>query len=205
MKRTTVVGFLGSTLDASKRDASRWSKWRPTVGLCMQPDLRVDRLILLHGRQHDGLARFIADDITAVSPETSVEPRVMNFDDGIFHRAAMPRTQRQSWLKPVCPEQHLMKRSRKPHHLVSTSLIIFIFVDFSPPIRGHSHLQSETLTQRCPREGSTPRASLYLSSEQFSESACPTNRTRSPALRHAAIHYRKEHGEVQDRSTLAGR
>lgn len=81
MKRTTVIGFLGSTLDASKRDASRWSKWRPTVGLCMQPDLRVDRLILLHGRQHDGLVRFIAGDITAVSPETSIEPRVMNFDD----------------------------------------------------------------------------------------------------------------------------
>lgn len=81
MTRTTVVGFLGSTLDASKRDASRWNKWRPTVGLCMQPDLRVDRLILLHGRQHEGLARFIIDDIAAVSPETHVEPYVMNFDD----------------------------------------------------------------------------------------------------------------------------
>ena len=81
MKQTTVIGFLGSTLDASKRDASRWSKWRPTVGLCMQPDLRVDRLILLHGRQHDGLARFLADDIAGVSPETHVELRLMNFDD----------------------------------------------------------------------------------------------------------------------------
>lgn len=81
MRPTTVIGFLGSTLDASKRDASRWNKWRPTVGLCMQPDLRVDRLILLHGRQHEGLATFIADDIAGVSPETRVEPRVMNFDD----------------------------------------------------------------------------------------------------------------------------
>ena len=81
MRRTTVIGFLGSTLDASKRDAARWNKWRPTVGLCMQPDLRIDRLILLHGHQHEGLAHFIADDIASVSPETSVEPRVMNFDD----------------------------------------------------------------------------------------------------------------------------
>ena len=81
MACTTVIGFLGSTLDASKRDASRWNKWRPTVGLCMQPDLRVDRLILLHGRQHESLARFITSDIASVSPETQVEPVLMNFDD----------------------------------------------------------------------------------------------------------------------------
>ena len=81
MTGTTVIGFLGSTLDASKRDASRWNKWRPTVGLCMQPDLRVDRLILLHGRQHESLASFITTDIASVSPETQVEPVLMNFDD----------------------------------------------------------------------------------------------------------------------------
>ena len=81
MVGTTVIGFLGSTLDASKRDASRWNKWRPTVGLCMQPDLRVDRLVLLHGRQHEDLARFITKDIASVSPETEVELVLMNFDD----------------------------------------------------------------------------------------------------------------------------
>ena len=81
MTGTTVIGFLGSTLDSSKRDASRWNKWRPTVGLCMQPDLRVDRLILLHGRQHESLAGFITADIASVSPETEVEPVLMNFDD----------------------------------------------------------------------------------------------------------------------------
>ena len=81
MASTTVIGFLGSTLDASKRDASRWNKWRPTVGLCMQPDLRVDRLVLLHGRQHESLASFITADIASVSPETRVEPVLMNFDD----------------------------------------------------------------------------------------------------------------------------
>ncbi|NTZ43996.1 sigma 54-interacting transcriptional regulator [Altererythrobacter sp. SALINAS58] len=81
MSKTTVIGFLGSTLDASKRDASRWSKWRPTVGLCMQPDLRVDRLVLLHGAQHESLAQYIAEDIAAVSPETVFEPHAISFDD----------------------------------------------------------------------------------------------------------------------------
>ncbi len=81
MTRKTVIGFLGSTLDASKRDSSRWHKWRPTVGLCMQQDLRVDRLILLHGEKHESLARFVTQDIASVSPETSVEPHRINFDD----------------------------------------------------------------------------------------------------------------------------
>jgi transcriptional regulatory protein RtcR len=81
MAHTTVIGFLGSTLDASKQDSSRWNKWRPTVGLCMQPDLRVDRLVLLHGERHSALARFVIGDIASVSPETRVEPHLVEFDD----------------------------------------------------------------------------------------------------------------------------
>jgi transcriptional regulatory protein RtcR len=81
MARTTVIGFLGSTLDGSKRDPSRWHKWRPTVSLCMHQDLRVDRLVLLHGNKHADLARFVISDIASVSPETKVEPHVVHFDD----------------------------------------------------------------------------------------------------------------------------
>ena len=81
MKPLVVIGFLGSTLDAAKFGPSRWNKWRPTVGLTMHPDLRVDRLVLLHGTQHVGLARYVADDIAAVSPETRVEPHVIDFAD----------------------------------------------------------------------------------------------------------------------------
>ncbi len=81
MARTTVIGFLGSTLDASKRDASRWNKWRPTVGLCMHPNLRVDRFVLLHGHQHESLADLVTQDIASVSPETLVERHVLDFDD----------------------------------------------------------------------------------------------------------------------------
>lgn len=79
MKQITVIGFLGSTLDASKFGPSRWSKWRPTVGLTMHPDLRVDRLLLLHGTPHQRLAEYVADDIASVSPETKVERRLLDF------------------------------------------------------------------------------------------------------------------------------
>lgn len=81
MKPLTVIGFLGSTLDASAFGPSRWNKWRPTVGLTMHEDLRVDRLILLHGTPHGRLAEYVAQDIASVSPETLVDRRKLDFED----------------------------------------------------------------------------------------------------------------------------
>jgi transcriptional regulatory protein RtcR len=76
-RRLTVLGFLGSTLDQSKRGPSRWERWRPTVSLCQHEDLLVDRLILLHDARHEGLAKAIAADVAQVSPETVVQLEVM--------------------------------------------------------------------------------------------------------------------------------
>ncbi len=81
MKPLTVLGFLGSTLDAAKFGPSRWNKWRPTVSICMQDDLRVDRFVLMHGDQHQRLANRMMEDIRDVSPETEVSPEILNFDD----------------------------------------------------------------------------------------------------------------------------
>jgi transcriptional regulatory protein RtcR len=81
MKPLVVIGFLGSTLDASKFGPSRWSKWRPSVGLTMHEDLRVDRFVLIHGTAHRRLAEFVAEDIAAISPETTVEPQLIDFND----------------------------------------------------------------------------------------------------------------------------
>ena len=81
MKPLTVIGFLGSTLDASKFGPSRWNKWRPTVALTMHEDLRVDRLVLLHGTAHRRLADYVAEDIASVSPETQVDMRALDFRD----------------------------------------------------------------------------------------------------------------------------
>lgn len=81
MKPTTVISFLGSTLDAAKPGPSRWMKWRPSVGLCMHEDLRVDRLIMIHGSAHQRLADYVSEDIASVSPETLVERHVIDFAD----------------------------------------------------------------------------------------------------------------------------
>jgi len=81
MRPNVVIGFVGSTLDSARLDSGRWSKWRPTVSLCMQEDLRVDRLELIHATAHSSLARHVAADISGVSPETQVILRPMDFAD----------------------------------------------------------------------------------------------------------------------------
>lgn len=79
MRPTVVLGFVGSTLDASKFGPTRWNKWRPSVGLCMHEDLRVDRFELIHGGLHKGLVRYVTADIAGVSPETQVRPHLLDF------------------------------------------------------------------------------------------------------------------------------
>ncbi len=81
MRPNIVIGFLGSTLDAGKFGPTRWSKWRPSVGLCMHDDLRVDRFELIHGSRHESLADQIAADIAGVSPETRVVKHQIDFED----------------------------------------------------------------------------------------------------------------------------
>ncbi len=75
-----AIGLLGPTLDAG-REQKRWSRWRPTVGLHMQPDLVIDRFEMLHQRRFDRLAEGIAEDITQVSPQTSVRSHHIEFSD----------------------------------------------------------------------------------------------------------------------------
>ncbi|QNA86134.1 AAA family ATPase [Sphingomonas sp. So64.6b] len=81
MRPLVVIGFLGSTLDASKFGPERWNKWRPSVGLTMHEDLRVDRFVMLHGASHTRLAEYIASDIIGVSPETTVDRHLIDFRD----------------------------------------------------------------------------------------------------------------------------
>ena len=80
-KKTVAIGFVGATLDRVGKGANRWSKWRPSVGLCQQPDLLLDRLELIHSPRDAGLAGRIREDIAAVSPETEVRLHEMVLRD----------------------------------------------------------------------------------------------------------------------------
>jgi len=78
-KRTVAIGFIGTTLDRVGKGANRWNKWRPSIGLCQQPDLLIDRLELIHGSdaRDIGLAERIRADIEQISPETEVRLQQM--------------------------------------------------------------------------------------------------------------------------------
>jgi transcriptional regulatory protein RtcR len=78
--QTVVIGLLGSTLDMGK-SVRRWERWRPTVALCQHEDLKIDRFHLLYQRRFTTLLNRVVGDIRSVSPETTVIPRIVEFDD----------------------------------------------------------------------------------------------------------------------------
>ncbi|POP42994.1 transcriptional regulator [Superficieibacter electus] len=80
-KRRVVIGVIGTVLDKRGKRANRWVKWRPTVGLCQQPDLPVDRLELLYQAKDRGMTEQLSDDIREVSPHTEVRTHTVAIDD----------------------------------------------------------------------------------------------------------------------------
>ncbi|TIO06846.1 MAG: AAA family ATPase [Mesorhizobium sp.] len=80
MRRRVAIGILGTTLDASGRD-DRWKRWRPTVALCQQPGLFIDRLELIHDVHSQRLATQIIADIEEVSPATEVRSHIIGMKD----------------------------------------------------------------------------------------------------------------------------
>jgi transcriptional regulatory protein RtcR len=75
-----AIGLLGPTLDAGV-GPKRWHRWRPTMGLLMQPELAISRFEMLHQRRFEALARTISSDLRQVAPETVVHSRHIEFDD----------------------------------------------------------------------------------------------------------------------------
>jgi transcriptional regulatory protein RtcR len=80
MKRTVVIGFLGNNLDGGK-GTRRWEHWRPTVAMCQQEDLIIDRVDLLHDRRQYKQAEVIREDIAGVSPGTEVRSHLVEMRD----------------------------------------------------------------------------------------------------------------------------
>ncbi|WP_434677191.1 RNA repair transcriptional activator RtcR [Pseudomonas sp. R1-18] len=73
-KPTVAIGILGSKLDKGDKGEMRWNRWRPTLSLCQQPDLVINRLELIHAdvERDTALAEQVRADIAQASPETEV-------------------------------------------------------------------------------------------------------------------------------------
>ncbi|MCU1231980.1 MAG: transcriptional regulator, partial [Acidobacteria bacterium] len=79
--KTVAISLLGVSLDSAGKGNTRWERWRPTVSLCQQDDLVIDRLELLHQPGAVGLAKTVARDIESVSPETTIVLRELAVSD----------------------------------------------------------------------------------------------------------------------------
>jgi transcriptional regulatory protein RtcR len=103
-RATVVVGILGPVLDRGE-GAGRWERWRPTVSLCQQPDLRVDRYELLFEPKFGRLAETVAADLRAVSPETTVVLREMGLGDPWDFEEVFGKLHRLARGYPFVPEE----------------------------------------------------------------------------------------------------
>ena len=72
---------LGTSLDDRGYGAKRWDAWRPTLSMCQQDDLIIDRLELLFQPHFQKLADLVTKDIEAVSPETKVVHHHVEMED----------------------------------------------------------------------------------------------------------------------------
>jgi len=79
-RKLVILGFLGTQLDRGV-GARRWEMWRPTVSLCQQEDLLVDRFELLHPSHADSTVKEVWRDIKTISPETEVRPHLLELHD----------------------------------------------------------------------------------------------------------------------------
>ncbi|CAD76221.1 MAG TPA: transcriptional regulator [Rhodopirellula baltica] len=80
-KKCVVIGLLGVHLDQPRKSRDRWATWRPTVAICQQEDLIVDRFELIVERRYSKLANQVIQDIETVSPETSVRAHPVTLKD----------------------------------------------------------------------------------------------------------------------------
>ncbi len=79
-KKTVVIGFVGTKLD-NGYSQKRWQRWRPTVALCQQEDLVIDRFELLCSSNFVRLGNKIVDDIAQISPHTESKLSFMEIDN----------------------------------------------------------------------------------------------------------------------------
>ena len=79
-RRNVAIGLLGTRLDAGVK-TKRWERWRPSISICQQDDLIIDRFELLHQERHRTLGTQIAADIQQISPETELNQHTISLDD----------------------------------------------------------------------------------------------------------------------------
>ncbi|WP_051012940.1 RNA repair transcriptional activator RtcR [Gallaecimonas xiamenensis] len=79
--KNVVIGLLGNVKDSRGKGKKRWEQWRPTLGVCQQPDLAISRFELLYHPGDSRLANNVAADIQTISPQTEVRLMPLDLSD----------------------------------------------------------------------------------------------------------------------------
>lgn len=81
MRKTVVIGFLGTKLDAGVT-AARWERWRPSVSLVGHEHFKPDAIELLTFKDEaPKLVETLTEDIRSVSPATAVRTHSLGVKD----------------------------------------------------------------------------------------------------------------------------
>ena len=80
MKKTCVIGFLGTVLDAGG-NLKRWQRWRPSVNICQHEDLQIDRFDLIVEPRYGNIGRTVQQDIESLQENCDVQVHFMPFAD----------------------------------------------------------------------------------------------------------------------------
>lgn len=107
MRKTVAFGFVGTVLDYAGRGSQRWSKWRPTLCLCQQESLVIDRLELLHDARSRSLFETLKRDIASISPET----QVVGVEVNSIIRGISKRSTPACMISPVVTLFNLIKKT----------------------------------------------------------------------------------------------
>nr|WP_279040760.1 RNA repair transcriptional activator RtcR [Snodgrassella alvi] len=80
-KKNIVFSFLGNVLDQRGKGKKRWTRWRPTIGICNHPEWPIYRLELIYHTQDSKLLEEIILDIKTIAPDTQVNPIPVQIQD----------------------------------------------------------------------------------------------------------------------------
>lgn len=79
--KNIVIGILGTRLDQKGLGKKRWNYWRPSLGLMMQDDFKVDEFVLLHQAQEQVLADLVMQDMRERNPLAVVSEYHVEYDN----------------------------------------------------------------------------------------------------------------------------
>ncbi|MEZ5538192.1 MAG: RNA repair transcriptional activator RtcR [Thiolinea sp.] len=74
-----VIGILGARLDHQGLGKRRHSRWRPSIGILMHPELQVDEFVLIHHEDEAELAGLTLRDMRTLCPGIKLTPHVVNY------------------------------------------------------------------------------------------------------------------------------